>query len=429
MIEETAPAAKAENELDTSNIPASVLKQGEDADRMLAELQPDSETPAGDIEGEPDPAAASAAATPGTDTSLTTPSEEGQPDLPTGQHLASPPAETVEGLTEQLRVSREQFRSLMGKYNVEVKSTMAENLRLRTRETELSTFVNALQSQVDGFNVKITDLETQIKAKDKADPDKFAQDKLDQLSDTDRQTLQDEGLNNPAILSIFHKMGLFGDQAVSPVTPQANPGEAPAANAPDKAQLQGNFWLNLDKYIVNPVTGLPDHEQINTTDPNWIPWLKNPSTNPKHGGQIRQKVLDQAQNSWNAFPIIDLFNDFKLELGLISPQGNAVPLSNQEAIQDYVPGPGDLSPQPPAAQQRPTGPDLNQHIEPGPGQGAQPMNPAAHQERTYTKSDITRFYADCSKNMKDGTLTAAQSAQIADMDLALVDGKGRILEG
>jgi len=341
----------AQERTQTMAIPAQVQARAEEAERMLKGL---SEDPS-----KKDP--------------------EAEPIQP-GDREPKPPvqSETDEVLRKELTELKQQYKTLQGKYEKEVKA-LGSDVNLLT---SLKNQVRQLTMQNSDLTQLISDMRTQLEEKKepakKADiPQSFA----DKLSDEDLEYLENEGITGK-VVDIVAKTIMANQPARND--------ELERIKKDVQQDRTSRFWSELNGKVEN-------WRHHNESD-GFNDWL---DVTLPYSSSTRRQVLQSAQQRLDYETVIQLFKDFEVETGFTPEKGKA-PMPKVD--------PGKLL-EPDASVSRMADADADKP-----------------KGKVYTKQEIRDFYARSAVEMANPYTTAERKAEIKrlDEDIIAANREGRI---
>ena len=198
-----------------------------------------------------------------------------------------------------------KFSVLQGKYDAEVKPASESG----QRATQLETTNSVLTDQLVEAKAKIAELKAVVKPAEPAKPAAPAQvDIKKHFSPEALEKLDNEGVSEEALQMIVNGLGgVTADQAKT----QASNLVAPIKQGIKEVQenqavtARQNFWKYIDTHV-------HDNESVDQ-DPRWRAWLGEtiPGTS-----FTRREALRDAEQKNNAEQVVELFNQFKVSVGL-----------------------------------------------------------------------------------------------------------------
>ena len=215
-----------------------------------------------------------------------------------------------------------KFSVLQGKYDAEVKPASESG----QRATQLESTNSILTDQLVEAKAKIAKL--QAKPVEKVKPVAAKVDIGKYFSPKAIEQLDDEGVSKNTLEIIVNAIvGATADQSKAQTANLVAPIQQGIKDVQENQAVvaQQNFWKHID-------TQVPDNESVNQ-DPRWLEWLGKviPGT-----AFTRRQALRDAEQKNSAEQIVELFNEFKVSVGL--PVTSTVKPNLQEEVSPINPG-------------------------------------------------------------------------------------------
>jgi len=226
-------------------------------------------------------------------------------------------------LQSDVALMEHKFSVLQGKYDAEVKPASESGLRA----TQLESTNSVLTDQLVEAKAKIAELKAEtVKPIKPAEPVRVDINKY--FSPEALRKLDDEGVTEEALSMIVDAVaGVTTDQAKTQTANMVAPIKKGIKEVQENQAVttQQNFWKFIDVHV-------PDNESVNQ-DPRWLKWLGEtiPGTN-----FTRRQALRDAEQKNSAEQIVELFNQFKISVGL--PVTSTVKPSLTDTVSPINPG-------------------------------------------------------------------------------------------
>jgi len=331
--------------------PAQIRKQAEAVDKFYADMAKTEEGSDEDADGVADDAETS-----------------DEDTVPAGEDVTadSAPSEQAQDNTDNEALFEQKYRSLQGKYNVEIPRVNAENRDLKARVAELEQLMATMAK------------EPEAKQQDTPPSKLITEQDLEEYGDSIdvmRRVSREETAAAQARVSALEQQI---EQMRASVVPQMQ-----QLSQTQAATSERGFWVELQAAV-------PDWQEVNN-DPDFQSWLLD--TDPITGLQ-RQTHLDDAQRSFAADRVASIFNVWKQQNGKAEAQPDRGAAASSELERQIAPGRG-----------RATG------------------GKAAKQEPVVTREYISKFYDDVRRGVYTGD--DAKRTQI-ERDIFTAQREGRI---
>ena len=208
-------------------------------------------------------------------------------------------------LQSNVALIEHKFSVLQGKYDAEVKPASESG----QRATQLESTNSVLTDQLVEAKAQIAELKDAVKPVAPAKPTAPAQVDINKFFSPEAlEKLDTEGVTEEALSMIVNAIvGVTADQAKTQAANLVAPIKQGIKEVQENQAIttQQNFWKYIDTHV-------PDNESVNQ-DPRWLAWLNETISGTSF---TRRQALRDAEQKNNAEQIVELFNQFKVSVGL-----------------------------------------------------------------------------------------------------------------